>query len=213
MKRVIITWWSNGLWLELSNLFLAHNVEIICLSRNKSNNNSVHIPVDLTREENINWAIDIILEKYQDFDALILCAWGWFIEEMDELDSENINDTIELNLTSNIKIVNKLFPVIKKNESDIVVVWATIWYKANKFMPVYSIAKWWLRGFVENIRDFCKWTKSRVLHVSPGWMNTKSNIWPEWRETIIAQKTGKVVSSFIDSKEVAGLDRSLSWIN
>jgi short-subunit dehydrogenase involved in D-alanine esterification of teichoic acids len=41
---------------------------------------------------------------------------------MDELDSENINDTIELNLTSNIKIVNKLFPVIKKNESDIVVV-------------------------------------------------------------------------------------------
>lgn len=205
MKKVLITWWSKWLWLEISNLLLSKWIEVVSLSRTKADNSSEHIFTDFLKNESIDSAINEVLEKYPDFDALILCAWGWEIEEIWEIKEESLENTIKLNLNSNILIADKLLDKINENWADIVVIWATIWYKANKFMPVYSIAKWWLRWFVENIREACKWTNSRIINIVPWGLNTESNIWPEWRETIIAKKTGKEVWSLLDASELAKL--------
>lgn len=205
MKKVLIIWWSKWLWLEISNLFLSNWLEIISLSRTKSDNNAKHIFVDFYKVDTILLAVEEILKKYWDFDTVILCAWGWEIEEIWEIKEESLENTMSLNLNSNILLIDKLSSKIKENQADIVIIGATIWYKANKYMPVYSIAKWWLRGLVENLREFFKSTKTRVINIVPWWLNTDSNIWPNWRETLISKRTWKEIWSLIDAKEVAKL--------
>lgn len=205
MKKVIITWWSKWLWLEISNMFLSKWIQVISLSRTKANNDSIHITTDFLKSESIDLAINEIKNKHLDFDVIILCAWGWEIEEIWEIKENSIDNTMSLNLNSNILIINKLLGIIKDNWADIVVIWATIWYKANKFMPVYSITKWGLRWLVENIREVLKWSESRVINVVPWWLNTESNIWPNWRETIISKITWKEIGSLIDPKKVSEL--------
>ena len=205
MKKVLITWWSRWLWLEISHTLLSQWIEVISLSRTKPNNKSGHIYIDFLKNKSVDGAIEKVLEDHSDFDTLILCAWGWEIEEIWEIKESSVENTMSLNLNSNISIANKLWDKIKQNWADIVVIWATIWYKSNTFMPVYSIAKWGLRWFVENLREYCKWTPSRVIHVVPWGLNTESNIWPEWRETIISKKTWKQINSLIDVREVSEL--------
>ncbi|MDR0771941.1 MAG: SDR family NAD(P)-dependent oxidoreductase [Candidatus Peribacteria bacterium] len=56
---------------------------------------------------------------------------------------------------------------IKINSSDLIFIGATIAYKGNEFMPMYSVSKWGTRGLVENCRLALKSSSCRVIMISP----------------------------------------------
>lgn len=209
MKKALITWWTKWLWLEISKVLSSEGIEVVSLSRNPIDDLSSHLKVDLTSPDSIDSTLSQIKDFHSEFDYLILCAWDWEVESFWEINIENIQETINLNLSSNIQIVNWLLNLIEKNSADIIVMWATIWYKSNIFMPVYSIAKWWLRGFIENIREKFKNTKTRIINVAPWWLNTDSNIWENWREKLISKITWKENLSLIDAWKLASLIYSI----
>ncbi len=70
-------------------------------------------------------------------------------------------------------------------------------------MPLYSVAKRWLRGLIENWRQGLKGTASRVILVSPWWLDGESNLGPDGRETKITQITGKGPGIMLSTGEVA----------
>lgn len=209
MKRAIITWWSAWLWLAISTLLIQKWYEVVCLSKTKPIISVIHVPVDLLSDESIQQAVDTIQSTYNTFDVLILCAWWWEIQWFWSLSSDAIEKTISLNVTSQIKLVNSLLETVKQNGADIIDIWATIGFKANEHMPVYSIAKWGLRWFIENLRAYLKPTPCRVIAVHPWWMDTNSNLWPTGRETIIAANTWKTVWTMMSTDSIASFVTSL----
>lgn len=203
MKRVIITWGSEGLWFELSKLLLEEGYEVICLSRKKPNLWVIHIATDLTNEASIDNAVESIKKDYSDFSYLINCAAVGHIEKFWKFNPKNSKEMFDVNVFWPSLLISQLLPLIKNNESDIVYIGATIWYKANEFMPLYSTTKWGLRWLIENVRLELKNTKCRVIWIHPWGLDTESNIWPKWRETLISEMTWKKIGSLIKTSDLA----------
>lgn len=63
MKRLILTWWSDWLWKEISKIFFDEWYQVICLSRKKPEWKCIHIKTDISKEEDIRNAIAIIKDK------------------------------------------------------------------------------------------------------------------------------------------------------
>ena len=206
MKNIIITWVSSWLWYSLSKLFLNKWFNVIWLSRTKSDLDLNHFKVDFTNEISIkNCSEKIIFEYDWKIDCIINCAAIWYIEDLNDVDFEKTREVFSVNLWGQNYFLSQLSDLIKKSWTDIVFIWATIWYKANGFMPIYSMSKWGLRWMIENWRAFLSKTKNRVIWIHPGWLDTQSNIWPEWRETLISEITWKPVWSLISTDEISKL--------
>lgn len=205
MKKVIIMGASSGLWLDLSKVFMEKWYEVIGLSRTKPELPITHIPIDFTDKESIPIAWKQIKEKYFDFSCIISCTGIWYIEKLDTIDFDHTDEMFQVNIIGQSYLLSELSWLIKKNNTDLVFIWATIWYKWNEFMPMYSITKWWTRGLIENWRNELKNTKSRVIWIHPWWLNTESNIWENGRETIISNMTWKKVGNVIDVDSLSHL--------
>lgn len=205
MEKVLITWASSWLWFELSKVFLENWYQVIWLSRTKPDLNINFIETDLTDKKSIEKSINVIKKDYFDFSCVMCCAWIWYIENLENMNFDHTDEVFKVNIIWQSYLLSWLSKNIKENNSDLIFVWATIWYKWNEFMPMYSATKWWFRWLIENFRLELKNTKSRVIWVHPGWLNTDSNIWENWRETIISGITWKKSWSFLDAKSISNL--------
>ena len=109
----------------------------------------------------------------------------------------------DVNVLGPSLLISELLPLVKENVADIIYIGATIGFKANEFMPIYSVTKRGLRGLIENVRQELKNTKCRVIAINPGGLDTPSNIGPTGRETTISAMTGKPAGSFIKAADLA----------
>lgn len=203
MKSIIITWVSEWLGYELAKVFLKNNFQVIGLSRNKPNLDIIHLEIDLTEEKSINKTIEQIKSKYHDFTWVICCAAIWYIENLENDNFKHTESMFKVNIIWQNYLLSKISNLIKSNNSDLIFIGATIWYKANTFMSMYSVTKWWLRWLIENWRLELKDTNSRVIWIHPGWLDTESNIWSSWRETLISEITKKPIWTLLDKTKVA----------
>jgi NAD(P)-dependent dehydrogenase (short-subunit alcohol dehydrogenase family) len=167
MKRVIITGGSKGLGLELSKHFLQQGAEVICLSREKPALDVIHLATDFTNKENIHTTIKQIKEEYSDFSTLICCAGIGYIEKLEEIDYEHTEAMFNVNIIGQSYLLSGLSEQIKTTGADLIFVGATIGYKGNEFMPMYSVSKRGFRGLIENWRLALKSTACRVISVAP----------------------------------------------
>ena len=184
-------------------MFLENGYEVVCLSRKKPDLNVHHIPTDLTDEASIMHAVETIQSKYPDFCCFINCAAVGHIEKLLEISPKKSKEMFDVNVIGPSLLISALLPSIKNNVADSIYIGATIAYKANEFMPIYSVTKWGLRGLIENVRQEVKSTKCRVIAISPGGLDTPSNIGPTGRETTVAAMTGKQVGVFIKADDLA----------
>jgi NAD(P)-dependent dehydrogenase (short-subunit alcohol dehydrogenase family) len=90
MNRVIITGWSEGLWFELSKLFLKKWFEVLCLSRNKPDIDVFHLKTDLSDEWSINQAVEVIKKDFSSFKYLIHCAGVLNVDDLWEIDYKEL---------------------------------------------------------------------------------------------------------------------------
>lgn len=203
--KIVITWASSWLWLSLAKIFCNAWHEVISIWRKEPrlHNSNTHLPTDFTEEKSIDQTIETITSQHSDISCIICCAGIGYIEELDQINYTHTQEMFQVNIVGHSYLLSWLTEIIKHNSVDLVFIWASIGYKANEHMPLYSVTKWWLRWLVENRRAFLKDTWSRVLHISPGWMNTESNIGINWRETIIEQKTWKKTINFLETTKIA----------
>lgn len=168
MKTAIITGASDGLGLKISEKLLQKGWKVIGLSRTKPNLDIEHIKTDLTKEADINMAINTIKEKHPSFHCLINCAGVMSIQKLKDLDYSEIDNLFKINVLAPIKLIAGLIENIKKNESDIVNVGSTVGFKAYEDQCAYGSSKWALRGVTENLQLELKGTKCRVIGFNPG---------------------------------------------
>jgi len=204
MKRILLTWASSGLGLELAKLFTEKGYEVIALGRHKPALDIPHISLDLTSGESIQHCVQEIHEKYSDFSCLLHCAGDGKVQLIQEVEYAEAETTFKLNAIGPLTLTTWLFDLIKKNESDVIVIVASIGVKWVQHMTTYGGSKWWMRWLVENLQAELKWTKSRITGVYPWQLDTQSMSWPNGRKSQLEKITGKKETiSPMDPKEIA----------
>lgn len=172
MKRIIMTGGSDGLGKEFAKLCIADNIEVVLLSRQKPDYPCIHIKTDLTNDAEMVAAINIIKEKYAEFDALVNCAGLISKQKPNAITYDELERTMKVNSLAPIFLTSQLFDLIKKNEADILNVGSTVGLKAYVDQCAYGTSKWAIRGTSANLTLELAKTRCRVIQFNPGGMVT-----------------------------------------
>ncbi len=174
MKKIILTWVSEGLGYEIAKLFREKNIAVVGLSRKKPDIDIIHISTDLRDEKSMQNALDIIKKEHSDFDACINCAGIIAIEELWKIKYNSIDEVFKVNVLAPIFIISELTELIKKNEADIVNVSSTVWVIKTKLKQcAYSASKIAMKWISENFQLEFKDTKTRVMSFHPWWFKSR----------------------------------------
>lgn len=200
-KVVIITGASSGLGRELAKIFIQNGSLLILSGRNKKkllslkNTNVEFVIGDLTHNETVEKITDLIVNKYKKVDILINNAGVGCIQpfEMNTLDQLDL--LFEINVKSHMKLTQKLFPIMRRQQSGHIVNIISSAGLEGKFNhTLYCATKFALRGFTESLRLEAKRFKIKVTGIYPG--GIKTHIFDK-----LAQKVDQ--STFMNAKDVA----------
>ena len=174
MKNIVLTGASDGLGKEFAKLCLKENINIIALCRTKPDYECDFIKTDLTSEESIINACNLIKEKYDRVDCLVNSAGVPGIEKLDSITYSCIDNLFKINTLAPIFLTSQLIDLIKKSEGDIINVGSTIGIKQGFIDQLaYTTSKWGLRGTSANLQLELKKHNVRVIQINLGGMNTR----------------------------------------
>jgi len=175
MKKVIIIGGSDGLGKATASLCLKENIQVLNLSRTPCDIIGVqNISCDLANESDIEKAVAEIKENYNDFDAIINCAAIVALQKIDEITYETFERAWKVNTIGPLYFLSLLFDDIVKNEADILQIGTTSALKQGfADQLAYTATKYGLRGGSYNIGLELSKTKSRMIYINLGGMNTK----------------------------------------
>jgi len=175
MKKIIILGASDGLGKAIASLCLKEKIEVINVSRTACDMPGVvNLACDLSIEEDINNTSDLIKEKYNNFDVIINCAAIVAMEKINNITYSKFERAFKINTIAPLYLLSRLFDNIVKNEADILNIGTTADLKAGfNDQLAYTSTKYGLRGGSYNIGLELAKTKSRMIYVHCGGMNTK----------------------------------------
>lgn len=191
----IITGGSEGLGLELCRLLHEKGETAVSLSRKPPPDSSEHIKVNLTEEEEIEKAAEIIKRKYPKFKAIINCAGILHLHKPESIKYNEAEYLFKLNVLAPMILTSRIHKLILKNEADIVNVASTIGTKAYSEQAAYGASKWAMRGLTKNQQLEFHGTKTRVIGFNPGGFKSR----------IFEKATGRKINldGFMEPKELA----------
>ncbi len=166
MKKVLITWWNKGIWLEITKLFLFHWYYVIVIARDFSNfslNNSnlKKIEFDLTK----NSQLEKICSAIWKIDILINNAWVLFWLEYEKYSEYQINYILQLNLLTPIKLIENF---LKTNTHLRVVNTSSLAWRIWDDDLYYAITKAWIINMTKSFARK-KWPHWLIINsVNPG---------------------------------------------
>lgn len=190
MSCAVITGGTEGIGKAVALKYLENNYSIAICARTKSklddlqklwtsqypSSKIICVVADLSVKEDVLKFSSTILEQFPKVDILInnagLFKPGLFPDNENELLLESMMNT---NLYSAYHLTNQLLPSMRSQQSGhIFNICSSASLQPYAAGRAYSITKYALLGFSENLRDELKSDKIKVTTVSPGPVFTKS---------------------------------------
>jgi uncharacterized protein len=195
---IVVTGASDGLGKEIAKLYQQAGVKVVNISRTESEYADINVQADLTKGSEIERAADEVKNLGETIDAIIFTAGIFTKQPLGHITEDEIKRAMASNVKQVILFVSELSSVIAQDATDIVVVSSSAGIKPTSEF-VYGASKWAVRGFTLGLQHELKATKSRVISVVPGGMNTE-----------FFKKADQNVdtASFMDPKEVAKVIKS-----
>lgn len=197
---VLITGSSRGLGRELAYRFSGDNAHIILTAREKDRLFAVREEIIQAKWANCDcvagdlredWVIKELsgLSKQIDLDILInnvgVRSYGTF----KDMSNEQIQEMIEVNLLSTIKITKAVYPIfLKKNSGMIININSIAGKNPNAYEAVYCASKYGLRGFFDSFRFEARAKGIKILSVYLGAMDTEMTKGRKVTEIMISPK-------------------------
>tara|TARA_Y100000287_G_scaffold27596_1_gene19318 strand:- start:1684 stop:2325 length:642 start_codon:yes stop_codon:yes gene_type:complete len=162
MKKALITGGSSGLGYELIKL-LNSEYNFTNISRTKCDIAEENILLDLSNSKKL----DKLLEKIDSFyDLIILNAGVLHWKKLGDFSNKEILDDFNINIISQIKILNKLIRKLEKKGATVIIVGSVAsFYPIHENGSVYISTKSGVRSLIDTlIKDH---PKIRTIGVHP----------------------------------------------
>lgn len=185
---VLITGGDGNIARHIVQKYLDNDCTVIAADiREKSvneefykNENYEYYKVDVTKVEELQTLYEKIEQKYGKITHLISAAGMPMPTEIEGLNTatfEEINKSINLNLTSHIYITKIFLPLLEKevNNKSIILVSSVNALKTFN-LPVYSAAKAGIYGFMKSIVKEIGKEDIRINVISPGTVPTPADL-------------------------------------
>lgn len=175
MKRIILIGGSDGLGKEFAQICSDKKIQVINLSRTPCLiDGIVNVKCDLSLDLDVENVAKEIQSKYPGFDAIVNCAAIVAMEPINKISYEKFEKAWRVNTIAPLYFLSLMFDSIKDNEADILQVGTTADLKEGfENQLAYTATKYGLRGGTYNFGLELKKTKSRVIYVHVGGMNTQ----------------------------------------
>ena len=219
MKKILITGASGGIGSSISDKFLKNEYEMILTSSSETtlnqlkqkygNNNHYYVLDFIKPDDNIS-VLKKISEEHPDLNVIVNNAGITDDSLLLRMKTDQWNNVIQANLSSNFIIIKALLPNMIKNKSgNIIGVSSVVATSGNPGQSNYVAAKSGMIGFYKSIALEVASRNINVNIVSPGFiispMTDKLN---DKQKNVILEKIP--MKRFGDSSEIANLVYFLS---
>ena len=185
-KCVLVTASSKGLGKAIAKEFAFNGYNIILNGRDETRVYDTQFEInhkivnDIMCESVIgDLRSDDIIQKLYDVskgqisvlvnNAAIPC-YGLPLDEMNE---DQMWDSLETNLVAPIKLTHKIYPLLKEQGyGSIININSIVGKESKKFRSVHSATKWGLKGFSKSLRIEAKENGIKVINVYPTQIKT-----------------------------------------
>ena len=199
-KTVLITGSSKGLGEALALEFAKNGYNIILNGRNKKELENVknkilkkHVKCysvcgDIRATKTINNLYKVA--KSKTISILINNAGIGFKYSLESVTDKQINETIDTNLLSLIKLTKKIYTFfLKKREGTIININSISGLENQELRSIYCASKWGLRGFTDTLKLEAKKNNIGIIGVYPSRIKTK----PEYTFGMDVSYVAKVI--------------------
>jgi 3-oxoacyl-[acyl-carrier protein] reductase len=195
-KKVIITGASQGIGLEIAELFSLEGASVTIISSNekkldkafktinKKSKKIKHFKIlaDLTNDYKLNVAIEKIL-KNKVPDIIIHNVGGTLQVKSPLASYKDWLKVININVGVAIKINNKIVPYMKKRESGKIVHISSISSQSLRGSAPYAASKTFLNAYVQTLARDLATSGIVVSAVLPGAIHSKGGYWDIVKKT------------------------------
>lgn len=199
-KVVLITGASSGFGKDAAYLFAAEGAKVVLAARRldrlqkladsiqRLGGEAFAVPVDITKQAEINLMVHTAIELYDQIDILFNNAGFGRLDWLDKLEPPRDIDTqINVNLIGMIHVTRAVIPYMKTRRSGHIINMSSIagWISAPSY-TIYAATKFGVRGFTTALRRELAPFDIKVSGIYPGpaqtefgWGNKKSRR-PKW---------------------------------
>lgn len=185
-KIAVVTGGGSGLGYCLSEEILKQGIGVLIIGRRENQLREAQKNLSKSYGDKVRYIVGDISDEcfvakiYSDLEKdnyyvqyLFNCAGTGRFGPVEENNRKKIDIAFEASLIGLILMSSNAIKSMKVDGGMIVNVMSTAALKGNPNESVYCAAKWGARGFTEAIKAATKGTKTKVLGVYPGGMNTE----------------------------------------
>jgi short-subunit dehydrogenase len=184
-KTVVLTGGSSGIGMELAKKIAIEKCNLAILSRridvmqklaselSRSGSNIIAIKCDVTRKEEVAYAIEDVKRKFGGIDLAILNSGVGDVSPADNFNSSTAKNIFDVNVLGIIYCFEALLPDFIKNKKGVIVGVSSL-ADGRGFAKngVYCASKAAVSTFLESMRVELKKFNIKVITVKPGFVKT-----------------------------------------
>ena len=219
MKKILITGASGGIGSSIADKFLKNKYEMILTSsseatlsnlKKKYGKNHYYYVLDFKNPDENNIILKKISEEHQDLDVIVNNAGITDDSLLLRMKTDQWNNVIQANLSSNFTIIKALLPNMIRNKSgNIIGVSSVVATSGNPGQSNYVAAKSGMIGFYKSIALEVASRNINVNVVSPGFIvSPMTNKLNDKQKNVILEKIP--MKRFGEANEIADLVYFLS---
>lgn len=186
-KVAIITGASSGIGEATAKSLADEGAAVVLAARRKDELESLAgqiesdggdalvVPSDVTSDTDIQELVDQTVEVFGQVDILVNNAGVMLLEEVQDADTENFQQMVDVNLSGLMKLTHAVLPVMQdQGAGHIVNISSVAGRKSFPGSSAYSATKFGVNGFSEGLRQEVTGEDDiRVTLIEPGYVNTE----------------------------------------
>jgi len=177
-KVMIVTGASSGIGRAVARQFAAEGLKLVLVARSADKlaalaeelgGDTVAIPADLTRAEDVDAMVAAAEARFGPIDILFANAGSYVAGDVAEGDADEWDRVIAVNVNGVFRCVRAVLPgMIARRSGDIVVTSSISGHQAIHWEPVYSATKHAVQSFVHGVRRQIAPHNVRIGSLAPG---------------------------------------------